>query len=53
MTPNTSVKTTLPMIEMFHPKKNFMTASIKTNTARCANQRKTFPSTFDYDVNRA
>lgn len=53
ITPNMRVNTTLPMIEMFHPKKNFMTASIRTNTPRCANQRKTVPSTFDDNVNRA
>jgi hypothetical protein len=28
------------MIEMFQPKKNFITASTRTNTARLANQRK-------------
>jgi hypothetical protein len=34
ITPKMSVNTTLPMIEMFHPKKNFMTARTRTNTPR-------------------
>lgn len=33
------VSTTLPMIEIFHQKKNFRTASTSTKTARLPNQR--------------
>ena len=41
MIPKMMVIATLPMIEMFHPKKNFITAKTSTNMPKWASQRPT------------
>ena len=43
---STIVRTTEPMIEMFHPKKNFMTMRTPTKTARLLNA--CFSTDFSY-----